>query len=199
MSVTDKHANALVNRIPLNLLFLFLACATWFGQSSHRELSGYTQAVKSDAEQARTSFDAFAKAIDKYSLSDVPFSKTHVGELIGERVSSDAAIMKRFGGRVEFEGVFYGVVTTEDSPGIPQKKSKKIDISMAWPTGLSSNSYRRLHLYPKAGSLKAWRALKPQTSIKFRAVVTGITMYYPYIPNVHAFSILLEEGEIVSK
>jgi hypothetical protein len=114
-------------------------------------------------------------------------------------VSGDAAIMKRFGGKVEFEGVFQGIVTTEDSLGVPQKKSKKIDISVTWPTGLSSNSYQRLHLYPKASSLKAWRALKPKTSIKFRAVVTGITMYYPYIPNVHAFSILLEDGEIVSK
>jgi hypothetical protein len=156
------------------------------------------QAVESDAAQWRTSFDTFVKAIDEFPLADVPICKPDAGEFVGERVSSDAAIMKRFGGKVEFGGIFQGIVTVE-SP--PQHKREKIDSDLAWPAGLSSNTTWRLHLYPKAGSLKAWRALKPKTTIKFRAVVTGISMYHPWIPgaNVRTISILLEDGKIVSQ
>ena len=166
---------------------------------------GCTQAVKSDTAQKRTSFDTFTRDIEKFPLNDVPFSKVEVGELAGRRVSGDAAIMKRFGGQVEFDGSFQGILTGDFRLATPKegeqiKKPEKIDITLAWPSGTSSNIYWKLHLYPKAGSLKSWRALKPKTSIKFRAVVTGITMYHPWIPGLErAYSILLEDGEIVSE
>jgi hypothetical protein len=163
-------------------------------------VSGCAQAVKSDAPQWRTSFDAFLKAIDELPLTEVPFCKIEAGEVTGQRVSSESAIMKRFGGKVEFEGTFQGIYTEERLLS-PQQKREKIDISMAWPSGLGQNTYWKLHLYPKSGSLKEWRAIKPGATVKFRAVVTGITLYYPPLPgtHLHAFSILLEEGEIVSK
>ncbi|MCA1850754.1 MAG: hypothetical protein LC672_06825 [Acidobacteria bacterium] len=165
-------------------------------------LSGYTQDLSSDSSQWRTSFEAFAKAVDAVPLADVPWSKVEVGQLSGKRVSGERAIMRQFGGRVVFDGVFNGFIT--DAPQRdPQDKGQKIDISMAWPDGLDRNSkHWTLHLYPKASSLKAWRALKPKTPIKFSADVTGITKFYPAIYGVvhlHGMSILLEEGEIVSK
>lgn len=161
--------------------------------------SGETEADKSDAAQLRTSLDTFLKAIDEYPRDDVPYSKVEAGDVTGARVSGDAPIMKRFGGKVEFEGTFDGVVTGESFLE-PQKKIKKIDITMAWPSGLNPNGYWRLHLYPKADSLKAWSALKPKTTVKFRGVVTGITKYQPWIPGIGlCISILVEEGEPVSK
>jgi hypothetical protein len=160
---------------------------------------GEPQADKSDAAPWRTSFDAFVKAIDEYPPNDVPYSKVEAGDVRGQRVSGDAPVMKRFGGKVEFEGTFEGVVTGESFLE-PQKKIKKIDITMVWPSGLTTNGYFRLHLYPKANSLKAWSALKPKTTVKFGGVVTGITKYQPWIPGVErCISILVEEGEPVSK
>jgi hypothetical protein len=158
-----------------------------------------TEADKSDVAPWRTSFDAFVKAIDDYPPNDVPYSKVEVGDVTGARVSGDAPIMKRFGGKVEFEGTFDGVITGESFLE-PQKKIKKIDLTVAWPSGLTTNGYWRLHLYPKAGSLKAWSALKPKTTAKFRGVVTGITKYRPWIPGIGlCISILIEEAEPVSK
>ena len=161
-------------------------------------ISGHAQDVKSKVAQWRTSFDAFVKAIDEFPVGEVPFSTAEGTDLTGQRVSGDAAVMKRFGGTVEFEGVFQGIVTSS-SPSAPQKRREKIDISMALPAGISPNTSWTLHLYPKAGSLKAWRALAPKTPIKFRAVVTGITMSHTFITGVdlRAYSILLEDGEVV--
>ena len=155
--------------------------------------------VESKTQQWCTSFDAFVKAIDEYPPNDVPYSKVEAGDVTGQRVGGDAPIMKRFGGKVEFEGTFDGVVTGESFLE-PQKKIKKIDITVVWPSGLTTNGYWRLHLYPKANSLKAWSALKPKSTVKFRGVVTGITKYQPWIPGVErCISILIEEAEPVSK
>jgi hypothetical protein len=162
-------------------------------------ISGETEADQSDTAPWRTSFDAFVKAIDVYPPNDVPYSKVEAGDVTGQRVSGDAPIMKRFGGKVEFEGTFDGVVTGESFLE-PQKKIKKIDLTMAWPSGLTTNGYWRFHLYPKASTLKAWSALQPKSTVKFRGVVTGITKYQPWIPGVErCISILVEEGEPVSK
>lgn len=65
-----------------------------------------------------------------------------------------------------------------------------------------ANTEWKVHLYPKSSSLKAWRALKPNTPITFSALVTGITTFHPVIygvPHLHGMAILLEEGEIVRK
>lgn len=161
-------------------------------------ISCYAQDVKSDAAQWRTSFDAFVKALDEFPPGEVPFSTAEGADLTGQRVSGDTAIMKRFGGTVEFDGVFQEIVTSNSSSA-PQKKREKIDISMALPSGLSPDTSWTLHLYPKAGSLREWRALTPKTPVKFRAVVTGITRSHTFITGVdlRAYSILLEDGEII--
>jgi hypothetical protein len=173
--------------------FLFVSLVVLFGFALP---SGSPQAAENDEAPWRTSFEAFAKAIDELPAADIPACKVEEGEDTGAPVSRDAAIMKRFGGTVEFSGIFQGVVTIE-SP--PQHKRQKIDIEMAWPPMQKSNRYGRLHLYPKRNSLKAWKALKPNTAIKFRAVVAGISRYEPWIPTVSAISILLEDGEIVGQ
>lgn len=160
-------------------------------------IRGETAADKSDTAQSRASLDDFLKAIDEYPRNDIPYSKVEAGEVTGARVSGDTPIMKRFGGKVEFEGVFHGVVKGESFLE-PQKKIDKIDISMEWPSGRNPDGNWKLHLYPKAGSLKAWKALKPKSTVKFRGVVTGITKFQPWIPGIGlCFSILVEEGEIV--
>lgn len=150
------------------------------------------QTEKSDTAPWRRSYGAFVKAIDEFPVGSVPYT-AEGSELTGQRVSGNEAIMKRFGGSVEFEGVFEGIV-----PDNSQKQGEKIDITMSLPSDLSANTSWTLHLYPKAGAIKAWRALKPKTPIKFRAIVTGITRNHTFISGVdlRAYSILLEDGEI---
>lgn len=156
---------------------------------------GYTQNGKTDTASWRTSFAAFITAVDKVPLSEIPLSSSE--GIAGRRVSSGAAIMKRFGGEVEWEGLFQGIVTEE----LPSRaKREKIDISMDRPSGLKGNTVWEFHLYPKAGSLRAWKRLAPKTPVKFRAVVTGITEFPTWLDvHVHGVSILLEEVEILSK
>lgn len=161
---------------------------------------GETAADKSDTPaQSWTSLDDFLKAIDEYPRDDIPYSKVEVGDVTGARVGGDTRVMQRFGGKVEFEGVFHGVIKGESFLE-PQKKIDKIDISMDWPSGRNPGGNWKLHLYPKAGSLKAWKALTPKSTVKFRGVVTGITKYQLWIPGIGlSISILVEEGEPVSK
>jgi len=162
-------------------------------------------AVASSAEKAaengaewRTSFAAFAKAVDEFPRNDLPFCSTGESER-GRKVSSDAPVMKRFGGAVEFEGNFEGIFTDTSLTGLP--KREQIRMEMPWPKELSANGNYTLALYPKKGTLKTWRALETKSRVKFRAVVAGITRFEPWIPGSHVqgISILLEDAEIVTK
>ena len=164
-------------------------------------LSASSESPAGERDEWRKSYEAFVKAIDAFPREDIPGCKVEVGHLSGERAPAETAIMRRFGGRVEFDGVFEGVVTIEP-PQAPQTKRQKIDISLKRPEGLSGNTEYKVHLYPKRNSLKAWQALKPNTPIRFSADITGITAFSPVIygvPHLNGISILLEEGEIVRK
>lgn len=175
---------------------IYLATIVFAGAAA---ISAFAQDSSSRSVEWRKSFAAFVKAVDAVPRNDVPGCKVGVGHISGERVPAETAIMRRFGGRVEFEGVFLGVVTIEP-PQNPQEKKQKIDISVTWPNGLSANTQWKLHLYPKAGSLRAWKALKPNTPIRFTALVTGINKFHPVIygvPHLNGMSILLEDGEIL--
>jgi hypothetical protein len=161
-------------------------------------VGNYVQAEQSENAAWRGSFAAFVSALDKVPLTELPSTKADVGHQLGDRVDSDATIMKRFGGPVEFEGIFEGVKTVE----FAQKKQQKIGISMARPVELDANTQAFLHLYPKTGSLSGWKAIKPNTPIKFRGTVTGITWFQPVIygvPHLHGLAIRVEDAEIVSK
>jgi hypothetical protein len=155
----------------------------------------------SDLPDWRKSYEAFVKAVDAFPRDDVPGCKVEVGHISGERAAAETAMMRRFGGPVEFEGVFQGVVTIEP-PQSPQTKKQKVAVALSRPEGLSGNTEWKVHLYPKSGSLRAWKALKPNTRVRFTAVVTGITRFHPVIygvPHLNGMSILLEDGEIVRK
>ena len=158
---------------------------------------GGGQHANSNAAAWRTSLPAFLKAISEFPTADLPVA-TSIGSDVGQRVGASQAIMKRFGGTVEFAATFDGVLTGEFLLS-PERKRQKIDVSIDWPT--DTNTYWRLHLYPKASALKAWRALRPKTPVTFRAVVTGIAWFPTWIPasNVIGIVILLEDGEVVSK
>ncbi len=117
--------------------------------------------------QKHTAFDAFFKAIEDFPLNEVPFSKVDVGELAGRRVSGEAAIMKRIGGQVEFDGTFQEVRTGSFHLATPKdgeriKRTEKIEVAMKWSGSTQSIDWK---LYPKAGSLRAWKALKPEKLI----------------------------------
>ena len=162
----------------------------------HASSGGNRLEAENENADWRRSFAAFVKALDSVPLTELPSTKTDVGQQLGERVERDAAIMKRFGGTVEFEGVFEGVKTVE----FAQEKLQKIDISMARPVELNGNTQPFLHLYPKRGSLAAWKALKPNTPVKFRGTVTGITWFQPVIygvPHLHGLAIRVDAAEIV--
>jgi hypothetical protein len=160
--------------------------------------SGYAQPADRDTTRWRTSFEAFVQAIEEFPPDDVSFSTAEEGEWTGKRVVADEPIMRRFGGEVEFDGVFEGLEA--DSPPMdPGEKREKLHVSMDWPAGLRPTTLWKVHLYPKASSLPAWRALEPKSPVRFRALVTGITVFTTFIPGVHqGIAILLEDVEIVS-
>ena len=169
-----------------------------FALSSLWDVGGPLLAAETESADWRRSFAALVKALDKVPLTEMPATKTHIGHQLGARVDSEAAIMKRFGGRVEFEGVFDSLKTVE----FAQKKHQKIEITMARPAELSGNTETFLHLYPKRGSLPAWREVKPNSALRFRGTVTGITWFQPVIygvPHLHGLAIRVEDGEIVSQ
>lgn len=112
--------------------------------------------------------------------------------------------MKRFGGSVEFEGTFLGVIRPDrlsgsnhgSVVGSPFSTREKIDIVMTWPEALR-RSQSRVHLYPKRSATAAWAALKPDTRIRFRASVTGITEFLLQLTGteLRGLSIVLEDAE----
>lgn len=179
----------------MSRLRLFFAI---FALSSSWEVGNSLLAAETGSADWRRSFAALVKALNNVPLAELPTTKTHVGHQLGARVDSEAAIMKRFGGRVEFEGVFDSVKTVE----FAQEKHQKIEITVARPAEPSGNTETFLHLYPKRGSLPAWRALKPNSPIRFRGTVTGITWFHPVIygvPHLYGLAIRVEDGEIVSR
>jgi hypothetical protein len=162
-------------------------------------LLAQAQTTPSDTPTWRTSLAAFVKEVERIPLEDVPSADVEAGERTGERASVKFLIMQRLGGPVEWEGKFLGM-STVNVPNSPWNGRQKIDLAMEWPSG-DANSLWKLHLYPKADSLRAWRALTPNTRIRFRAVVTGITRYQSTLPVPHLRprAVLLEEGELVSQ
>lgn len=156
-------------------------------------------------EPWRTSFDAFVRAIAAFPINEIPYVTPEAGavrELQGLRVSGDRSVMKRYGGRVEFEGTFKAVTRDWNSALAKPREYERIDIEMAWPAIEGPNPTNwTIRIYPKARSLKNWKALKPDTAIRFGAVVTGIALHHTWIPGVDLrwYSILLEDAELVAK
>lgn len=162
-------------------------------------ISAAIQAGQSDSAPWRTSFETFIRTIEQLPAAQIPRSTAEKGNVVARRVRPDDPIMKRFGGRVEFEGVFESVV--EDWPGsAPEKTRPKIEMRMAWPKGGPPDIMWTLDVYPSSTSLRGWKALPPQTAIKFTAVVTAIAETDAWIPgaNIRPAYIQLEGAEVVS-
>jgi hypothetical protein len=154
--------------------------------------------VQSQEPQWRTSFDAFVKAIAAFPISEIPYVNPDPSDLTGLRVAGEQEIMKRYGGVVEFTGTFQKVSRDFDSRKAEPTNRERVEIEMLYPSVPGPTNWTLL-LYPKATSLKAWKALAPNTPIKFRAVVTGIARNHAWLSGVDLrwYSILLEDAELV--
>lgn len=165
-----------------------------------RRKPGQDDRQAADAAAAwRTSFDEFVRAIAAFPIQEIPDTNPNGADLTGLRVGPGEAVMKRFGGPVEFTGTFQGVSRDFDSVRARPTNRERVEIEMVYPAVPGPTNWTLL-LYPKATALGAWKAVAPQTLVRFRATVTGIARHRTFLSGVDLrwYSILLEEATMVA-
>jgi hypothetical protein len=116
----------------------------------------------------------------------------------GERVPRSWGIMKRFGAPVEFEGTFKGVTPGSKKEKLMAGKAVKLGLEMPtkFPDPPKDYGGTLLHVYPKPSAVAAWKKLSISASVRFRATVTGVTVFaVPFRGGVlFQYHVLLEEA-----
>ncbi len=90
---------------------------------------------------------------------------------------------------------FQAVSRDFDSVRAEPTNRERVEIEMVYPSAPGPTNWTLL-LYPKATALSAWKAVAPNTPVKFRAIVTGIAGHRTFLTGVELrwYSILLEEA-----
>jgi hypothetical protein len=135
----------------------------------------------------RTSWQAFSQAIDDYRKTEKEFPQASFQSLVkGQPVPETWAVMKTFTGQVTFEGTLKGF----DEKNVMDGQPFKLDLDL----GQSLIAWK--HIYPKATSVDAWKAVQPGTMVKFRAAIKGVAGANP-LKDAFAYMVLLQDAEIV--
>ena len=118
----------------------------------------------------------------------------------GQRVPESWGIMKRFGAAVEFEGTFKGIKLPSDKEKLMEGQTVKLDLAM--PTNFTKDLEHYggalLHVYPKTSAVAEWEKLSNGASVRFRAMVTGVSVFeLPIRGGLFQYHVLIEDAELL--
>ena len=159
--------------------------------------SVWAQSGGAATEPWRSSWTRFVQAIEEWrSAGNVVPTASFDSLIKGDPVPLSLPVMKRFGGTVTFEGNFKGVITHAMMNGMQAKLD--LDLPDSKGTAADHKFEGMAHVYPAAGAIDNWKAVKAGTAVRFRAVVKGVAMMEPS-PGKIAYIVLLQDAQLVPK